>query len=483
MVSGSLNTPNGCKFPPHRTPTIIVLVLIFAAGALHWVFFLNYGRMTFRLHDWGQEFIYYSVIRQAIESGSMPYHMSLRFHETDRFLSIPDTNFTPQVLLLPAMSTGTFILIDLLIFYSLGFIGCLLIKRRYALSLPAFGVFFMLFNLNGHITTHLAVGHSAWSGYFLLPFFLLFVLEMLADKPAQRTHLKLSLIMFAMMLKGSFHLYTWCLMFLVLLLVFNWRYAKPLVLSIVIGAGLSAFRLLPAGLTLLGRKHKFIWAYPTLRDLIDAMITIRQKAPDRLLPWGNPGWWEYDMYIGLVGLVVILYFGVYLRFSKRYDLEEYKYRPLDLPVFLMSLLSVSYFHAFLTRIPIPLLRGERVPTRFIVIPVVLVALVSCVRLDRVLRTVARGVRVTTVTVGIMALMALGFVDHSFIWSVSRLERVTQLKGPPPIPSLVARADPNYKLVVATSWVISGVILIAVAYFALRPLFRKPKTAGSVTGSP
>jgi hypothetical protein len=481
MIGSTPQTPKSSRFSPRRTITIAVLIVIFAVGALHWLFFLNYGRMSFRLHDWGQEYIYYSVLRQAISSGRMPYHMSMRFHETDRFLSIPDTNLAPQVLLLPVTSTGRFILIDFLILYSLGFIGCLLIRRKYGLSLLPFTAFFLLLNFNGHITCHLAVGHSAWSGYFLLPFFFFFILEMLEGGSA-RTYLKLGLIMFAMMLKGSFHLYTWCAMFLVFLAVFNWKYARQVFFSLVLGAGLSAFRLVPAAFGLLGRKEKFIWAYPTLRDLVDAMITIRQKAPERLLTWGNPGWWEYDMYIGLVGLLIILYFGVYLRFSKRPELGQCKYSPLDLPIFLTSLFSLSYIHAFVTRVPLPLLRGERVATRFIVLPLMLLALLACLRLDRLLGGLGHRVKVVTVGVGTLVLLALGFVDHSFLWSVSRLERITTLKDPPPVVSILSRTDPTYKTAVIGSWLISLTLLAVVAYITLRPVLTRAGRSGSGQGS-
>jgi hypothetical protein len=368
-----------------KPATVIVLIALLAIGAFHWAWFINYGNVTFRIHDWGQEHIYYSVLRQAANTGSIPFHMSMRFHQTDRFMSIPDTNFMPWVLVLPTMSAGKFIMLDLLILYALGFLGCVIIMRKYNLSILAFTFFFLIFNFNGHIVAHLAVGHTAWSGYFLLPFLLLFLLEMLEGNTTWRMSLKIAFILFAMMVKGSFHLYTWCLMFLGFLLIFNWKYARTVFTAAVASAVLSAFKLVPAAYTLLGRQEKFIWSYPTFRDLIDAMITIRIDSPERLRVWGNAGWWELDMYIGLIGLAILVYFGIILRFSRRADLEDVKYKALDLPVLLMALFSISYFHAFLTRLPIPLLRGERVATRFVVLPVVTLALLASLRISQVLK--------------------------------------------------------------------------------------------------
>jgi hypothetical protein len=455
-----------------KPATIVVLIVLFSLGAFHWAWFINYGDVSFRIHDWGQEHVYYSVIRQGINTGSIPFHMSMRFHQTDRFMSIPDTNYMPWVLALPGMSVGRFIMVDLLILYALGFIGCLLLMRRYRLSLIPFTLFFLIFNFNGHIVSHLAVGHTAWSGYFLLPFFFLFLFEMLDGDGTRAAPLKLGFILFAMMLKGSFHLYIWCLMFLVFLVIFNWKYARSALGAIVISAVLSAFKLIPAAYTLLGRQEKFIWSYPTFRDLLDAMITIRLEAPERLRYWGNAGWWEFDMYVGLIGLAVLVYFGVYLRFSRSDDLKDLKYGALDLPIVLMTLFSLSYLHAFLTRLPIPLLRSERVATRFVLLPVVTLALLSALRLERALGRIGRGVKTWAVGIAALAAMALAFLDHSFLWSVSRLERITQLKVEPPVPGLIAREDPGYKLIVAVAIFITVAGLIALAYMLVRPRLKR-----------
>jgi hypothetical protein len=447
---------------------IIVIGLLFAAGALHWVLFLNHGDLSFKVEDWGQEYIFYSVLRQAINSGTIPYHISVRFHETDRFMGIPDTNLAPQVLLLPLMSTGSFVLLDLLLLYALGFLGSLLLMRRYNLSLVSFTAFFLIFNFNGHITAHIGVGHSMWSGYFLLPFLFLFLMEVIEGRATRTTPLKLGIVLFGMVLKGSFHLYIWCLMLLVALVAFNWRRARPILWGIVASLALSLFRLVPAAFTLLGRREKFIWSYPTINDLIDAMVTIRQQVPDRLRLWGTAGWWEYDMYVGIIGLALIAYFGIWLRFTKREELKPYKYPALDLPLLVMLLLSLSYFQAFITRIPFPPLRIERVATRFVLLPVALLALVSAVRMEQVLRGVAQTLKLKFLEIAALAVMALSFVDHSFLWSVPHLERVfkDRLKDTL-MPTIISRPDGIYQAVVVGSAVASLAALAGAMYLALR----------------
>ncbi len=453
------------------TRTLIFLILIFAAGALHWVLFLNHGNMSFKAHDWGKEFIYYSVLKQAMESGRLPYHIPLAFHDTQRFLALPEINMSPQIFLLPLMNVGTFVLINTLIMYAAGFAGCLLIRRRFGLSPVALAVLFMLFNFNGHITAHMGVGHSMWAAYFLLPFFFLCTLDITEGKDPGKSAIRLGFVMFAIILQGGFHIFVWGMTFLGLLLLFNWRLVKPVLTAAVSALLLSAFRLIPAAFALAGKKEKFIWSYPTLHDLLDALVTIRQQTPDRLKPWGTAGWWEYDIYIGVLGLALVAYFGIYLRFRKRPAHEDATFRALDLPLLTLAVFSISYFHAFLTRIPLPLLRSERVATRFIILPLVFLVFIAAVRLEGALKGIERSLRFYAVAILGLAVMALSFVDHSFIWSVFRLERIYRDKAADyAVPGIITLADSQYMNMLLIGGIISVAAFAALICLGVRRRF-------------
>jgi hypothetical protein len=69
-------------------------------------------------------------------------------------------------------------------------------------------------------------------------------------------------------------------------------------------------------------------------------------------------------------------------------------------------------------------------------------------------------------------MALAFLDHSFLWSVTRLERVMQLKVEPPVPGLIVRDDPAYKLMVVIGIVVTVAGLLVVAYTMVRPRLKR-----------
>jgi hypothetical protein len=466
--AGTGGEPSPTGEPRYGAATIILLVVIFAAGLIHWLLFFHYGDISFKAHDWPKEYTYYSIIKEAIETGTMPYHVSIAFHGTNRFLALPETNLSPQILLLPLMTVGRFVLLNMLLLYSVGFAGCLLIMRRYGLSVIPFIPLFLLFNLNGHLTSQIGVGHSMWGAYFLLPFFFLFTLEMVDGKATRTTSIKAALVLFFIVLQGGLHVYVWAITFLVLFVIFNRTYLKPVASTIGFSVLLSAFRLLPAALSLAGRKEKFIWSYPTLRDLVDSLVTIRQQTPERLLPWGTVGWWEYDVYIGIIGLAFILWFGVALRFRKDPRLEIYRYQGFDLPLLIMGTLSLSYFHAFLTRIPIPLLRSERVATRFIVLPLILLIILASLRLNAVLQGIRQTVKLKIAAIVGIAVMSLGFVDHSYLWSVVRLERIFRNRAVDLVaPDIITIRDPSYKSLLMVSSVVSAASMIVLLYLALR----------------
>jgi hypothetical protein len=453
----------------NTTARVVILVILFAVGVVHWAWFLNFGNMTFKPYDWSKEYVYYSVLRQAILTGNMPYHISLAFHGSNRFLGLPEVNLSPQIFLLRFTDVGRFMVLNIVLLYTAGFVGSLLIKRRYGLSLVAFTTFFLLFNFNGHIVAHLGVGHSMWAGYFLLPFFLLFLFELLEGEAWRSTSIKIAITLFAILLQGALHIFVWCILFLLLILAFNWkRHYKAVLATLIMSGALSAYRLLPALFALWGKKEKFIWSYPTPLELLDALATIRDHTPERLRPWGTAGWWEHDLYIGLIGLAVIVVFGLWLRFSRNPDLERHRYSALDLPLVTMTLLSISYFHAFITRIPVPILKSERVAMRFALIPLVVLTLVSVIRMEVVLRRIRQGFKFLFLACAGLALTALSFLDHSYLWSVKRLDRLMGSQQVdltvPPIQSL---ADSLYKAMVVISIAASAVVLAGLIYAAVR----------------
>ena len=142
------------KLPEAQSPnrfrwaTRAWLAALYLAGALLWGYFLNWGRIPLNYHDWADiSGPRLTFLKDAITKGELPLHISdtaTLDGVTDRFLSIPDQILSPQVVLLRFLTVGQFVLVDVLFLYSLGFLGLLWLRRRFALSPAPFIVLFAL---------------------------------------------------------------------------------------------------------------------------------------------------------------------------------------------------------------------------------------------------------------------------------------------------------------------------------------------------
>ena len=96
---------------------------LYLGVAALWAKFLNYGKIPFDFHDWAEvSAARYAFLRDAVIKGVLPLHMpdaSALRNVTDRFMSIPDVTLSPQVLLMRFMDVGPFLLVNLLILYTL----------------------------------------------------------------------------------------------------------------------------------------------------------------------------------------------------------------------------------------------------------------------------------------------------------------------------------------------------------------------------
>jgi hypothetical protein len=442
LAAGPLGSRLDERGTAARAARLLALSFLFLVGAAHWAAFFKYGDMTFGSEDWPKERLYLHAFREAIRDGRLPLHVGVtpayaehfpQFLNTGlpeggssvacRFLALPETILSPQILLLGLMRPGRFLVAHVLLLYAAGFCGCLWIRRRYRLGLLPFAALFVLFNFNGYITAHLAVGHVMWGGYFLLPFFGLFILDWVEDPTTAAPGLGLALVLFAMLLQGSLHLVVWCWLFIGLVMAWNPSCRRGGAVALVFSVLLGAFRLVPAAVAYWGFKRlPFCGGYPTLTDLLAALVVIREPN----YQWtggifGRAAWWEYDAYIGLLGLAMLAYFGVWRRFGKDPGMLPYRFAALDLPLVSMALLGVGCFYYPLFKLPLPLVNSERVTSRFIVVPLVLLLVIASIRMGRILGEGRLGGRGSVLlTLGLVETF-LSLLTHSHAWSVARLE--------------------------------------------------------------
>lgn len=406
------------------------LAALFGLGVLHWLYvfgFLTPGfaGMSFTVADWPKEVRYYVALQQALLDGRIPYYVSRSIQETRKLLANPEVPWSPDLVLLRFLGVEVFLVVKVLLSYAVGFAGLLLVRRRYALSLLPFTFLFLLFGFNGHIVAHLAIGHSMWTGYFLLPFVFVYLLDVV-DADPKRAPLKLALVLFLMLLQGSLHVFVWCLLLVLLAAAFERRAWKPLFVALAWTAGLSACRLVPAAVVLLGKKEQlFISGYPGAADLLAAFVKVRPITyPRQGGLFGTLNWWEYDAYLGVVGLAWLAWFGLVLRFRGP---EARRFAVLDGPLLTLAVLSLDDVYAPINRLGIPLLSGERVSSRLLIVPIVFLLPAAALRMQRVLEASARRAWLTAVAAAAAAAIAAGLAAHSHAWSLPVLER----SWPPP----------------------------------------------------
>ncbi len=357
------------------------LIGLVLAGAALWGKFLNWGNIPFDFHDWAEvNAPRLAFLRDAVLKGVLPLHMpdaSALRNITERYLALPDVLISPQIILLRWLEVGQFILVNTWLFYALGVLGLLWLRRRFGLSLAAYTILFLLFNFNGHILAHYSIGHITWAGYFLFPLFAALIVQLLDGDHSWAWAARISLLLFFMYLQGSFHQYIWAMIFLGLLAATSWKHLLPILKAGIFAVLLAMARLLPPTLHLGEFDSEFLGGYPTLFDVFNSMLSI--KFPHESLNVRNMlsplGWWEYDLYLGAAGAAFLLAFGVYGWLKRR----ETLYPQLFLPIWGMVLLSIGRFYRLMRLLPVPIFSGERASIRMIILPLVFLLILGTVQ--------------------------------------------------------------------------------------------------------
>jgi hypothetical protein len=401
------------------------LAALFGIGVLHCLYvfgFLTPGfaGMSFNVADWPKEVRYYVALQQAITEGRIPWYVSRSVQETRKLLANPEVPWSPDLLLLRFVGIDVFLVLKVVLWYTAGFAGLVLVRWRYGLSLLPFTFLFLLFNFNGHIVAHLAIGHSMWTGYFLLPFVFVYLVDLLEDG-ARGAPLKLALVFFLMLLQGSLHVFVWCLWMLLLAVAFRPRAWTAVLRALAWTAVLGACRLIPAAVVLFGKTEAlFISGYPSLADLAAALVRTRPITyPRQGGLFGTLNWWEYDAYLGVVGVAWLLWFGIVVRFL---DPQARRFPAVEGPLAVLAALSFDDLYAAINRLGIPLLSGERVSSRLLIVPIVFLAVMAAVRMQRVLETSSARGPLFALAIGAAVSITAGLAAHSMAWSLPVLER-------------------------------------------------------------
>ncbi len=301
--------------PADRLLTNVMLIVIFLFGAVLWLKFLNYGDIPADRLDWNDiTYPRLEFVQEAIIQGKLPLHTAQpdgMKEVSDRYLSVPDLILTPDIFLLRFLSVRSFIVIHLLLMYSIGFIGLLRFRKRFKLSLTAFVPLFFLYNFNGFIVSHLAVGHLTFSAYFLLVFFVELVFDALEVEKLNRIWVRrLAIYQLLLFLAGGYHFFIWILFFLSVFLLTIPKNKKYILSGIIFSTLVNSFRILPAALLSNRLELDFHTSFGTSDQLLRALTTLGRPvemviAKDVI----DVRIWEIDYFIGVFGFMFLLVFG------------------------------------------------------------------------------------------------------------------------------------------------------------------------------
>lgn len=425
------------------------LSLLFLFGAVWWMRFFDFGNGTLTAKDWVKESAYLRVLAEALRTLQIPWHSAARrFQGTANFLGNPEVVLTPDIVLLRWIDPGAFVLCHSVLWYSAGFVGTMRLARRFRAGLVGIAYFFALFNFNGYITAHMAVGHWQWTGYFLLPLYFCAILRLTdSARPVLTDVLSMAILIGILFLNGSLHIAIWCLLFFLLVAALRRDLIGAFLLSTLGAALLAACRWLPAVFSLADTRPAFLFGYPSPSTLLAALASVPSPRLGALPITARPGWWEYDVHVGLIGLALLLLAAATFVWRRQ--------KPFDLSVIgaasAMFVLSLGHLWSVVNHLDVPLLGVERVSTRFIVMPLMVGLIALMAAMHEWVTTTGR-VAKTAVVIG-LPFVAWELLHHAEQWRAL-------LPGPQGLRVPSARLWPGmpvqsaYAVTVYGSWTVS-----------------------------
>jgi hypothetical protein len=455
----------------YRWISWIWLGLLFLGGLFLYGYFLNWGRGPFTFHDWalvtGPRLAF---LKDSVEKGVLPLHISNNLTLgtiTDRFMTVPDMLLSPQIFLLKFMDIGPFVLVNTWLAYAAGFGGMIWLQKKHQLSTFVFTLLFLLFNFNGNILAHFTVGHATWTGYFLYIWFIGLLLDLIQGKGNWKWVAKVSILLFVILLQGSYHQYVWGLMCLGVLAVVLPKHFWTLIKAGLFSGLIAMIRLLPPVLNLGKFDNVYIGGYPLFQSIWDSLIYI-QIPNDITISNGMTrpiGLWEYTTYIGILAAIFLIGFGIFRVVTRANQADSYS--TLLFPAAVLVVLSLGKFYQYLRiAVPFPLIEGERVASRIASLAFVILLILAVIEFQRWLDAWKFSAGVTLTFAAGLVLIANDIWQNFRFWRIVDAYDKFEVKEFIPAQWMVANhPDPQYFNILWLGLVISVISLGAVLFFA------------------
>ncbi len=437
--------------------------VVFCFGVLLWIKFLNFGDIPSDRLDWLQvTFPRLTTMQQAVNDVEFPLHIEDQYGikgVTDRYFVIPDLILSPDIVLLRFLSIPIFILVHILICFSLGFWGLTRLRNKLKLSLTVFFPLFMLFNFNGFVISHIAVGHLTWGAYFLLPFFIELIFDMFNSSTiAMNWIFKFSFLQFAIFLFGGYHFFVWIIFFMMILFVVVKEGRKMIIFAILSSFFINAYKIIPSVLLSnelsLDFHTSFSSSYQIIRSLIYSLKPLDSVISSTVLDYTI---WEINFYVGLASFIMIIIFGY--RFFQNPDNKQY--RILLIPISIMTLLSIGHFYQPIFQSGLPILSGERVFTRFFILPMLFLITISVKQFQININKYFDKSMFMFFTWSLNLIIANDLTQHTANWSIGQIIEIIPPEFLIHNYSIQNRIDPIY-----VSYILAGIFLTIITFVFL-----------------
>jgi len=249
------------------------VVIVFMLVTVAWL--LRFGKDDWastqdHLKDWG----YYSTLRQAVETHQLPLYSKQAFHlQTERYFANAETPVGPHAILLAILDIRTFFLLHALLMAGIGAAGLLALRRELGLGLFGWTIFVIAFVLNAPTTWHFAEGDTPWVSMWLLPWIFWSTIRMRQGDHSNRTAAITSLCLALMIVNGAWHIFMWSAMIIGVSAIGRRLNLVFLTRTFGMLLALTAFRTVPAFLTVGGGHNEFGAGFACVSDLVRALLT------------------------------------------------------------------------------------------------------------------------------------------------------------------------------------------------------------------
>lgn len=339
---------------------------LFGLVILAWLF--RAGRCPWTEGDWKEEWTFFIAWKQALHAGGVPYYLGSAMQGTERYLANLQTPMMPYAVALGFVGLRGFFLFHMAVVWCVGYLGAIALRHELELSLLPWTMFLLIFTLNGHIISHLSVGHLPWAAYFLAPWMLVSAVRTSRGDRSVQNVAVCAATFAGMILIGGWHIFVWSFLFMAFACLASPRRIEVLGRIGVITALLAAARLAPAVVTYGAGSNIFVSGYPTGGSVLAALVATptRENVLDL---------WELDAYVGYAGFLLLCLGAVPFRQSAKRFINV-----LLLPTCALTLLSLGNIYER-TLFRLPGFVSERVTSRLIILPILWLTLAGAVRID------------------------------------------------------------------------------------------------------